>query len=101
MTCLEGLWWKEGRIVVPQSPDARRLLLELLHDNPLERHFKVTKTLKSLNSRFYWPYADREVREYVKRCPTCQMQNVDLAKPAGLLRPLEIPAKPFHTITTD
>ena len=35
MSLIEGLWWKEGRIVMPNSADTKRLVLEVMHDHPL------------------------------------------------------------------
>ena len=56
----QGLWWKGDLIVVPDSSDTKRLILEAFHDHPMGGHFGLTKTLKAIKSRFYWPYADRE-----------------------------------------
>ena len=47
MTHVEGLLWREGRIVLPNSADTKRMILEAMHDHPLTGHLGVTKTLKS------------------------------------------------------
>ncbi|DBA66290.1 TPA: hypothetical protein ACH3X2_14339 [Trebouxia sp. C0005] len=60
MTHAEGLWWKEGRIVVPDSKETKLLILQAMHDHPLAGHFSVTKTLKAINHRFYWRRAAQE-----------------------------------------
>ncbi|DBA87893.1 TPA: hypothetical protein ACH3X1_016779 [Trebouxia sp. C0004] len=64
-------------------------------------HFGVTKTLRSITTRFYWPNAEREVRDYVRNCSSCQLQNIHPSKPAGLLQPLDVPPYAWHTVTTD
>ena len=75
MSFVEGVWWKENRIVVPNSADTKQLILEAVHDHPLCGHMGAAKTLKALNSRFYWTYADREVRNYIRHCPSCQLRT--------------------------
>ena len=60
LTFASGLWWKRDRIVVPDSLDTKRLILQAFHDHPMAGRLGVTKTLKAINSRFYWLHADRE-----------------------------------------
>ena len=64
-------------------------------------HLGVTKTLKAINSRFYWLHADQEVRDYIRNCPSCQVQTTRPTKPSGLLQPLDVPPYACHTVTTD
>ena len=64
-------------------------------------HFGVTKTLKSITTRFYWPNVEREVRDYVRNCSSCQLRTTHPSKPAGLLQPLDVPPYAWHTVTTD
>ena len=51
-TFAQSLWWKEGLIVVPDSTDTKRLILEAFHDHPMAGHFGLTKTLKAIKIRF-------------------------------------------------
>ena len=51
MSLIEGLWWKETRIVMPNSADTKRLIVEAMHDHPWAGHLGVTKTVKAINSR--------------------------------------------------
>ncbi|KAL0038535.1 hypothetical protein WJX77_009904 [Trebouxia sp. C0004] len=46
LTYAQELWWKGDRIVVPNSVDTKRLILQAFHDHPMAGHFGVTKTLK-------------------------------------------------------
>ena len=101
LTFASGLWWKGDCIVVPNSADTKRLILQGFHDHPMAGHHGVTKTLKVIKSRFYWPNADTEVRNYVCNCPSCQVQTNKPAKPTGLLQPLDVPPYAWHTVTTD
>ena len=101
LTFAAGLCWKGHCIVVPNSADTKRLILQAFHDHPMAGHHGVTKTLKAINGCFYWPNADMEVRNYVCKCPSCQVQTTEPAKPAGLLQPLDVPPYAWHTVTTD
>lgn len=74
MSLIEGLWWKEGCIVMPNSADTKRLVLKAMHGHPLAGHLEVTKTIKTINSRFYWRSAHQEVLDYICHCPSCQLQ---------------------------
>ena len=71
------------------------------HGHPLVGHSGVVKTLRDINSCFFWPHADREVRDYVRNGPSCQLQTTHPSKPAGLLQPLDVPPYAWHTVTTD
>ena len=101
MSHVEGLWWKDGRIVVPDSVDTKRLILQAMHDHPLAGHLGVTKTLKAITSRFFWKNAAKEVSDHIRQCPSCQLQTTHPHKPTGLLQPLDVPPYAWHTVTTD
>ena len=98
MSLIEGLWWKEGRIVMPKSADTKRLVLEAMHDHPLAGHLGVTKTI---NSHLFWRNAHQEVRDYIRHCPSCQLQTSYPSKPTGLLQPLDVPPFAWYPVTTD
>ena len=42
-----------------------------------------------------------DVAMFVKKCPTCQMVKAEHQKPAGELRPLEIPEWKWDCVTMD
>ena len=41
------------------------------------------------------------MRNFIRNCPSCQVQTTHPAKPAGLLQPLNVPPYAWHTVTTD
>lgn len=83
MSHIEGLWWKDGHTVVPDSVNPKQLILQAMHDQPLAGHLGVTKTVKAISSRFLWENAAKEVRHYIRHCPTCQLQTTHPYKPTG------------------
>ena len=100
MTFIEGLACKDTFFVVPNSLEAKRLMLQDLH-GATAGYFGVHKTLKVITSRFHWPGADKEVRDYIHHCPGCQLQLTNPAKPTSSLQSVQVPPEPFHTITID
>ena len=99
LTFAEVLWWKVDRIVVPDSKDTKRLILQAFRNHPIGGHFGLAK--KAIKSRFYWRHADKEVGDYVRNCRGCQVHTIHPSKPAGWLVPLDVPPYAWHTVTTD
>ena len=86
---------------MPTSADTKRLVLKAMHDHPLAGHLGVTKTIKAINSPFFWRNARQEVCDHIRHCSSCQLQISHSSKPTGLLQPLEVPPFAWHTVTTD
>lgn len=57
-------------VIVPKVK--RKEILELAHDHRLSGHMGISKTVKKLKERFYWPKLSRDVIEYIKTCQNCQ-----------------------------
>ena len=53
-------------------------------------------------SRDYsWPGINTYIRRYVEACDTCARIKAPRHKPYGLLKPLEVPSRPWRAITMD
>ncbi len=61
----------------------------------------ITKTRYSIQRYFTWKHLHADVAEYIKYCPSCQVQKGSTSRPVGLLQPLEVPPYPWHTVNTD
>jgi hypothetical protein len=85
----------EGKIAVPHAFGLRA---HLLHDSPYAGHQGVNKTL-NLVARHYWWSAMTHYVQYMTHCHLCQKNKARSAKPSGLLHPLELPHKPWDTVT--
>jgi hypothetical protein len=59
--------------VVPGSL-VRQVLISA-HDSPFSGHLGQTKTLKRLQSQFWWPTLARDCKQHVKTCLVCQRQK--------------------------
>src|SRR6476620_5011812 len=54
-----------------------------------------------VRSRVWWKSLAEDVARFVSTCVTCQRNKARRHKPYGLLQPLPVPEKPWHTVTFD
>lgn len=94
-----GLWFKDGRLVIPDNLDIQRTILEQCHDEA--GHLGIDKTQELVQRRFWWPKLVDHVREYVSACPTCAKTKSRNHKVPGLMVPLPIPSRPWECVTLD
>lgn len=64
-------------------------------------HPGVRGTLAAINQRFWWPALSRDIRKFISACAICAQTKSSNAPPAGLLRPLPIPSRPWSHIAID
>ena len=64
-------------------------------------HGGVGKTLHHLTRLFWWPTIRKDVRSYVRTCPSCQAVKARRQTLSTLLQPLPIPDKKWWTVTMD
>lgn len=86
------------QLVVPQA--AREAILVLGHSVPWAGHLGKHKTTARIKKHFHWPGLHRDVAEFCKSCPQCQMTSASLPSRAPLL-PLPIIATPFECLGMD
>ena len=83
--------------VVPPS-----LVLKVLidsHDN--SGHPGIRKTVKQIQSLYYWPEMRRDIKAYVQTYHSCQVNKVSNHSTFGSLQPLQTPDSPLDLISTD
>ena len=68
----DGIWHKEGRVVVPPDNDLRRDILRNAHDHCAAGHPGIKKTLLAVICNYWWPKIGEFVTGYVKGCGICQ-----------------------------
>ncbi len=89
----------EGTLFV--SEVVRSTVLRWGHSSKLMAHPGVRGTLTTISQRFWWPTREREVRRFVASCHVCAQTKSSNSPPAGLLRPLPIPSRPWSHIALD
>ncbi|XP_076043873.1 uncharacterized protein LOC143026963 [Oratosquilla oratoria] len=67
-------WEEVHQIVVPTS--YREKILDLAHSSALSGHLGVRKTLKRVSAHFHWPTVVKDVSDYCRVCPTCQLNSL-------------------------
>ncbi|QRW17502.1 Retrotransposable element Tf2 protein [Rhizoctonia solani] len=97
----EGLLWYQGKIFVPKDNTIRNLILESRHDALAAGHPGQARTLELISRSYYWPLLKKFVNSYVSHCETCIRSKPTNQVPVGLLKPLQIPERPWEDIAYD
>ena len=63
--------------MVPQLTDLREEILREFHYSRFVVHPGGTKMYQDLCCQFYWSRMKRHIREYVRRCLTCQQVKAE------------------------
>uniref|UniRef100_A0A3B3ICH7 Gypsy retrotransposon integrase-like protein 1 n=1 Tax=Oryzias latipes TaxID=8090 RepID=A0A3B3ICH7_ORYLA len=88
-----------NRLFVPDS--VRSQVIQWGHTSRRTCHPGGARTCSLLRRRFWWPTLVKDVRQYVAACPTCARNKASHQPPAGLLRPLPVPGRPWSHIALD
>ena len=88
-----------NRLFVPET--VRSEVLQWGHSSRLTCHPGANRTLSFLQQMFWWPNMARDTREFVAACSVCARGKSTHKPPAGLLRPLPIPSRPWSHIAVD
>ena len=71
------------------------------HDSPIFCHRGEKTTIAVVSRRYYWPGMKEEIAHFVKTCIKCQLNRASYQKQAGLLQPLPILPRPWHSVSMD
>lgn len=96
-----GLLTHYDQIYVPDAKDLRLRVLQSKHDHATAGHPGRAKTCTLVARDFYWPKLRSYVVDYVKSCVPCSRNKAKRHKPYGLLKPLPVPERPWHSISMD
>ena len=96
-----GLWYKDGAIVIPNCPEIRRQIITELHDSQYAGHGGEVRTVQLLRRYFWWPTLDKDARQFVKGCPLCQRNKSGHRRYAGKLEQHSMPSQKWEQISMD
>ena len=87
----DGLWFRNGALVLPRQGTLRQECMEQHHDPPARGHPGVRRTLLSIRKYYWWSSMEEDVHHYVATCDLCQRMKSGSQRPAGLMQPLPLP----------
>jgi hypothetical protein len=96
-----GALRRSGKVWIPEDVTLRQTILSRNHDDPMGGHYGVEKTAQLLKRKYYWPMLTRDVHEYIRRCPACQLNKIRRHKPWGLLTSLPVPNTAWRHFSLD
>ena len=85
------------RLCLPINVEKDAFQLAHDHNSHAGQHRAYQRLLESI----YMPRMSRKLRQYIKHCPSCQLNQTKRHRPYGELMPLSTPNVPFHTIAMD
>jgi hypothetical protein len=97
----QGTVWLKGQICVLQDKALLEQIMREAHDSRYSIHRGSTKMYKDLKTRYWWKDMRRDIAHYLACCGTCSRVKIEHQKPAGLLKPLEIPVWKWGDISMD
>ena len=97
----DGLYYKNGAVVVPNVKSLKLQILKGLHDASYAGHVGHHRTRKSVQRLYWWPAMGTQIAEYVKGCEVCQRNKNSQSQPSGGLVPLPIPKESWDVVTSD
>ena len=62
-------------------------------------HMGITKTLKQVETNFWWLKLREDDKTYVNTCDVCQRRKTYTTRMVGLLQPLEIPERRWEGVS--
>lgn len=101
ITRTNGLWFFDGRLIIPEYLSLREDLFHLAHDTC--GHFGADKSYAMLADSYYWPNMRRDLcKHYVPGCEDCQRNKGRTAKNGkGPLHPLPVPESRCGSVAMD
>lgn len=86
----------DGRTKTPYLPFRDRLVnIRRFHDGL--GHLRAPSILDLIKRRYWWPRMDSDIREYIERCPHCQLDQSSSRSHADTpIRPIPPVALPFE-----
>ena len=94
------LLWK-GRWYIPNDRDLKNMILHDNHDSKIAGHVGIYKTLERVKHNYHWHKMEEDVKDYIRACDTCQRDKPSRYCRHGQLKPLEVPYRPWSSISMD
>jgi len=89
------------RICIPNDKIIKGKIVKEGHDLLISGHMGIEKTYLNVSRNYYWPKMWNEIKKYVQSCDKCQRSKNSTQPVPGLLNSLEIPNRPWESISLD
>jgi hypothetical protein len=101
LTCKNGLYYLNGKLVIPADDKLKSAIIAECHDPPSKGHPGIARTAEHLLRHYWWPGLARDVKNFVLKCSDCQRNKSRTVKPGGLLQPMPIPESKWESVGMD
>ena len=89
------------RVMIPDNTALRSALFQEIHDTPLAGHPGFHKFMSYIRRHFVGPHLRRDVLDFARTCPQCQIAKPRHNLPFGTIMPLQPPEEPWQDISMD
>ena len=96
-----GLFYLDGRLVLPDALGIRQQVFHALHATPFAGHKGLNATSRLIKRDYYWLRMDADIKCWIQECPDCQRNKSSSQRTAGLLQPLPVPARRWSDVSLD
>ncbi|WVZ75690.1 hypothetical protein U9M48_023725 [Paspalum notatum var. saurae] len=96
-----GTIWLKERLYVPLDEGIRESILTEAHCTKYSIHPGSTKMYQDLKKLFWWRRMKRDIATFIAQCDTCNRIKAEKQRPAGLLKPLDVPMWKWEKIAMD
>lgn len=96
-----GLIKYKGRLHVGANLALQTKIIDALHNSPVGGHSGIQATYQRIRKLYHWSGLKSAVEQFVRQCQVCQQAKSLRSKPAALLQPLPVPARPWEDLTMD
>jgi hypothetical protein len=86
---LHGALYYKGRLWSPAKDDLRKMICKVEDDSKVASHIGQDKTIEIIKHNFVWLGLDKDIKQFVCSCESCQHNKVPRYLCYGLLSPLE------------
>jgi hypothetical protein len=90
---------RSGALHIPDDRALKTRLMQLAHD--AVGHFGRDKTIERLSRHCVWFGMSKQVADWCRSCSVCCANKSSHELPAGLLKPLPIPERPWDSVGID
>jgi hypothetical protein len=98
---IENKIFFRDRLFIPDDKELKLQIMTRTHSSAPAGHPGRTKTTSLLIRSYFWPGLTKDVAQYVRNCHLCKRSKASRSAPQGWLKPLEIPYRPWTSISMD